>query len=111
MTEQQGPEPTGWELLRGLNRIEERLTGMASSFVSQVAFEGEKSRVQDRFDGQGREIAELKKDRDEAATKAAAAEQRADEQRTRNRWQLIGLISSPFATAIVLFIVQGGLKP
>lgn len=40
MTEQ-GPEPTGWELLRAINRIEKELAQIGEKVVSHAAYESD----------------------------------------------------------------------
>ena len=38
-----------------------------------------------------------------------AADNRAEVQKSRNRWTVIGLVASPFVAGLVVFIIQGGL--
>ena len=98
----QGPEPTPWELMRGLNRVEDAIHKLGGKVVSIDLYTADQNRVNTR-------LRELETGIRDAKTAELAADNRADDQKSRIRWILIGLVASPFLAAIVFFIVQGGL--
>lgn len=110
MAAEQGPEPTGWELMRGIARIEQAVKDNASTYLPIALFVSEKKQLTDRADNLGKEIAVLRADLGEATKQGAANEQRQDDQRGRNRLFLYGLVGGPIVTGVIVWIVNGGLS-
>ena len=98
----QGPEPTPWELMRGLNRLTDAIHQLGGKVVSVDLYTADQNRVTSR-------LKDLENAIRDAKAAELAADNRADDQKSRIRWILIGLVASPFLAAIVFFIVQGGL--
>jgi len=97
-----GPEPTPWELMRGLSRVEEAIHQLGGKVVSLDLYTADQVRVSSR-------LRDLETGIREAKAAETAADNRADDQRARNRWLIIGMVAGPFVSTIVVFIVQGGL--
>ncbi|WP_022886351.1 hypothetical protein [Glaciibacter superstes] len=100
----QGPEPTPWELMRGLKRVEDAVGAIGGKVVSVELYAADKARTDSR-------LRDIEQGLKEAAQASRAEENRSEDQKARNRWLLIGLIASPFVSAIAIFIIQGGLQP
>ena len=98
----QGPEPTPWELMRGLNRLTDAIHQLGAKVVSVDLYTADQNRINTR-------LRDLETGISDAKTAEVAADNRADDQRSRIRWILIGLVASPFMAAIAIFIIQGGL--
>ncbi|MDJ0337480.1 hypothetical protein [Cryobacterium sp. PH31-O1] len=99
---EQGPEPTPWELMRGLSRVEDAVHQLGGKVVNIDLYAADQARVNTR-------LRDLETGIRDAKTAEVAADNRADDQKARNRWTLIGLFASPFIAAIAIFITQGGL--
>ncbi|MGV8912250.1 MAG: hypothetical protein ACOH14_06480 [Rhodoglobus sp.] len=110
MPEDANKEPGNWELYRGIERIEKNLNAFMSGTVTTQVFAVEKAALVAADAAQAKEIAELRAARvlDKAAIDAAAKAQ--EEQKSRNRLFLYGLIGSPIAVLVVTFIINGGLR-
>jgi hypothetical protein len=98
-----GPDPTPWELMRGLTRVEEAIRQFTGKVVSLDVYNADKERMNSR-------LRDLETEARAAKAAETAADNRAEDQRSRNRWTIIALIASPFVSAIVIFIVQGGFQ-
>lgn len=98
----QGPEPTPWELMRGLSRVEDAVHKLGGKVVSVDLYAADQDRVNSR-------LRDLETGIRDAKNAELAAVNRAEDQKSRNRWTLIGLVASPFAAAVAFFIIQGGL--
>jgi hypothetical protein len=111
MTEQAGPEPTGWELMRSITQLRHTVEGYASGTVSTGTLDLVQRSWDEKFSGQGREIGDLRIQLRDAKAEAAAATKTAEDQRSKNRQFWIGIVASPFIGAIATFIIVGGLRP
>lgn len=111
MVTEQGPEPTGWELMRGIARIEQAVKDNASTYLPIALFVSEKKQLTDRADNLGSEIASLRSALGDASKQSAANEQRLDDQRGRNRLMLYGLVAAPVVSGVIVWIINGGLTP
>ena len=109
MAEEQGPEPTGWELMRGIARIEQAVKDSASTYLPIQLFISEKKQLTDREDSLGKEIATIRGDLKTANDRSLVNEQRLDDQRGRNRLFLYGLVGGPVITGVLIWIINGGL--
>ena len=110
MVAEQGPEPTGWELMRGIARIEQAVKDNASTYLPIALFVSEKKQLTDRADGLGGEIAFLRSELSKTKDQSAASEQRLDDQRGRNRLMLYGLVATPIVTGVIFWVINGGLS-
>ena len=108
---EQGSEPTGWELMRGIARIEQAMRDNASTYLPITLFISEKKQITDRLDNLGREVGGLRSSQHESAKQSNANEQRLDDQRGRNRLMLYGLIAAPLISGVIVWIIGGGLTP
>jgi hypothetical protein len=89
--------------MRGLKRVEDAISSIGGKVVSIDLYAGDQNRVNDR-------LRDLETGIRDAKIAELAADNRADDQKSRIRWILIGLVASPFVAAIVFFIIQGGLS-
>lgn len=109
MAEEVGKEPGGWELYRGIERIEAAVSKVAQNSMTSQVFAIEKAAILAKVDAQGKEIGDLRTqaitDRQTIDANAKAAE----DQRNRNRLFIYGIIAGPIAAAIVTFVASGGL--
>lgn len=109
MPTEQGPEPTGWELMRGIARIEQAVKDNASTYLPIALFVSEKKQLTDNAGHLGLEITVLRAAVTDAARQSAANEQRLDDQRGRNRLMLYGLVAAPLVSGVIVWIIGGGL--
>lgn len=90
------------------------------NLVTRDAFTEEQKRVNEKFDAQGRDISALRADlaaeataraaeRLESANKATADAQANQRTARQTNWQWFALFASPVATALVIWILNGGL--
>ncbi|TFD09833.1 hypothetical protein E3T26_14495 [Cryobacterium sp. TMT1-21] len=98
-----GPEPTPWELMRGLTRVEEAIHQLGGKVVSLELYTADQLRVSSR-------LRDLETGSRDSKAAVIAADNRAEDQRTRNRWTLIGLVGGPFISAFTVFLIQGGFR-
>jgi len=89
--------------MRGLTRVEEAIHQLTGKVVSLDVYNADRDRMNSR-------LRDLETGVREAKAAETAADNRADEQRSRNRWTIIAIVASPFVSAIVIFIVQGGFQ-
>lgn len=99
-----------------------------ATLVTRDSFAQEQSRVNERFAAQGREISEVKRENEtlkvnlqaeasaRVTSEAALAKERRQEQKDREkeqgnrRWMVFAMIATPFASAAVLWVLNGGLQ-
>ena len=110
MSEEQGPEPTGWELMRGIARIEQAVKDSSSTYLPIALFVSEKKQLTDREDTLGGEIAIIRADLNTANDRSLTNEQRLNDQRGRNRLMVYGLVGGPIITGVIFWITNGGLS-
>lgn len=109
MPEPQGPEPTGWELMRGLEGLRDEVRNIGGKVVTQAAYDSDKRAMEDRLKAMRDEIDGFhtkSSDRDRAE-----AAQRSENDRFRKNMNLsIALaVASPIIAAVVSFLaVRGG---
>ncbi|MFJ3383988.1 MULTISPECIES: hypothetical protein [unclassified Curtobacterium] len=108
MPEPQGPEPTGWELMRRLDSLSLEISSIGNKVVSQAAYDSDKRglderlhRIEGEIDGFHTKTAE--RDKSEAA-------QRGENERFRKNMNLsIALaVASPIIAFIVTFLTTRG---
>ncbi|MBF4602846.1 hypothetical protein [Curtobacterium sp. VKM Ac-2884] len=109
MPEPQGPEPTGWELMRGLDSLREEIRAIGGKVVTQDTYQADRRALdarmkdmRDEIDGFHTKSAERDK---------AEASQRAESDRMRKTATLsIALaVAGPIITAIVgILLARGG---
>lgn len=109
--EPQGPEPTGWELMRGLDSLREEVRAIGGKVVSQAAYDSDKvgmnerfRRIEDEIDGFHTKSAE--RDRAEQAQRAEA-----DRMRKTMTLSVALAIAGPIITAIVGILLSRGGTP
>jgi len=89
--------------------------------VTRDAFQQEQSRVNEKFEAQGKEIGDLKVALQAEATARVTAEralskEREEERKEREkeqanrRWLVFGMIATPFVSAFVIWLLSGGLQ-
>lgn len=107
--EPQGPEPTGWELMRGLERVQQSIDSLGGKVVTQAAYDSDKRAMEERMKVMRDEIDDFhtkSSDRDRAE-----AAQREENTRFRKNMNLsIALaVASPIIAAVVGFLqFKGG---
>lgn len=109
MADAQGPEPTGWELMRGLERVQQSIDSLGGKVVTQAAYDSDKvgmnerfRRIEDEIDGFHTKSAE--RDKAEAAQRAEA-----DRMRKTMTLSVALAIAGPIITAIVgILLARGG---
>lgn len=89
--------------MRGLTRVEDAIHQLTGKVVSLDVYNADRDRMNSR-------LRDLETEARAAKAAETAADNRAEDQRSRNRWTIIALIASPFISAIVIFIVQGGFQ-
>jgi hypothetical protein len=89
--------------MRGLTRVEEAIHQLTGKVVSLDVYNADRDRMNSR-------LGTLETGIREAKAAETAADNRADDQKARNRWTVIGLIGSPFISGFVVFIIQGGFQ-
>ena len=117
-----GMTPSQFQILReDLAQMRLEWNQRFDNLVTRDTFRDERVRVDERFDGQGREIADLKRDLASEVQARVAAEQAAlqaqvklaneQEKDRRNRmWQWLLIFASPVAVIIVgILAAQAGL--
>lgn len=105
----QGPEPTGWELMRGLKRVEDAIHESYGNFVSVELFSASQLREDERHSLTVDQIAGLKSDVAMAKRDAASTALRLEEQRTRNRQFVVAIIATPIVATIIMWLLEGGI--
>jgi len=101
MPEHQGPEPTGWELMRGLERVQQSVDALGARVVSTDLFKAhldtdgqEKIAIRD-------EIRDLREDIDKKTQRDQARE---DEARRFKAGQIVAIVMGA-AAVVASFIV------
>lgn len=89
--------------MRGLTRVEEAIHQLGGKVVSLELYTADQLRVSSR-------LRDLETDSRDSKAAVIAADNRAEDQRTRNRWTLIGLVGGPFLSAFTVFLIQGGFR-
>lgn len=109
MVEDQNKIPGNWELYRGIERIEKTLQTVISGTVTMQVFAVEKAALVAADAAHDKQIAHLRAELllDKAAIEAASKAQ--EDQQSRNRLFVYGLIGSPVVVIAVTFIMNGGL--
>lgn len=105
-----GPEPTGWELSRGIARIEQTLREQNSAYLPSALWLSEKAGLVTATTNQGGEIAVLRTDLSETKRVADESASKLEEQRSRNRLFVYGIIAAPLLTILVTWVLGGGLS-
>lgn len=97
-------EPNGWELLRALNSIDQRLDGFATNFVSLQVHTLLVERVKEVE-------ADLADERKERVAGDAAAQKRLDDQQKvkGQTWTAIGLLAVGGVVTLLFAIFRQGL--
>ena len=90
-----GKEPGGWELLRGLDKIERTLQSVSKDMLSAQVFAIEKAAIMQSVSQQGVEIVEMKATRLLDQQALQEQQKRSDDQKGRNRLFVYGLVLSP----------------
>jgi hypothetical protein len=96
--------PTLSEVIRRLDELRTDVRDMGGRFVAADIYLVDKQ-VHDREAKEMRaKLVELEKEADER-------EKRSQDQAATNRRFLIGLVASPFASALIAWIIAGGFRP
>lgn len=103
------------EVIRRLDELREDLKGLGGKFVSAEIYMIDKQAA-DRDMREAHDRIRAIQQASDAADKKAITDQsakdvRAQEQAATNRKFLIGIAVSPFASAVVAWIISGGLRP
>lgn len=103
------------EVIRRLDELREDIKEFGGKFVSTEIYMIDKQAAdRDAKDARDR-IRAIEQASDAADKKAitdqAAKDIRTQEQAATNRKFLIGMVASPFASALVAWIISGGLRP
>lgn len=109
-TDEKGPEPTGWELSRGIDRIEATLREQNNNYLQTQVWLSEKAQLNAKAEAQGAEIAALRADARATADKADITAQRIEDQKGRNKLMIYGIIASPIVAGVILWVINGGLQ-
>lgn len=104
-----GPEPSNWELMRGINDLKRTMENVSTTYLPNTLFASEKKALTDRDDSMGREIGQLRTQITELQKTGSDNEQKLEEQRSRNRLMVYGLIAAPVITVIANWVLGGGL--
>lgn len=113
----EGHDVTLGEVYRLTRATNDRITEIASLMIGRNEYEADQGRANDRFQGLGREVAELKADQKaieaEMAANAAKAielERKQNEQRGNRVLTIMGWVSMPLIGIIlaILFPFNGG---
>ena len=113
MPDESGPEPTGWELMRGLRRIEESLSSLGQKVVPLDLYMRDREHTQQEMKSMAGKVAHLEQsmdaERDQRAKEEADRRKASDEQASRNRLFWLGIGLGPIVGAVVAWVVGGGL--
>lgn len=117
-----GMTPSQFQILReDFQAMRLEFQASIRELVTRETFSDERRRVDERFEGQGREISDLKRDLAAEAQARVAAEQSAlqaqiaernerEKVRRATMWQWLALIASPIAVIIIGVVAsQAGL--
>lgn len=111
MPEPQGPEPTGWELMRGLERVQQSIDSLSGKVVTQPAYDSDKraleewkKSIRDEIDGFHTKSSE--RDKAEQAQRAEA-----DRMRKTMTLSVALAVAGPIITAIVGILSARGGTP
>lgn len=109
MPDAQGPEPTGWELMRRLDDVKASIDSLGGKVVTQAAYDSDKKALEDRMKDMRDEIdgfhtKSAERDKAEAAQRAEA-----DRMRKTATLSIALAIAGPIITAIVgILLARGG---
>jgi hypothetical protein len=101
-----GKEPGGWELYRGIERVEAAIHEMTKNSVSAAVFAVEKQALHTRIDGQATEIAQLRADALLDRKQITDYQKEQDSQKGRNRLFVYGIIGAALAPQIVEALIR-----
>lgn len=105
-----GPEPTGWELMRAIVRLENLITNSANASVQQKVYDSDRTGNDDRHARAEARIRDLEtRNANEAQQRQHVAEE-AEKMRRQQKLTISLAIASPFLAAIV-GIIMNGLTP
>jgi predicted O-linked N-acetylglucosamine transferase (SPINDLY family) len=96
--------PTLSEVIRRLDELRTDVRDMGGRFVSTEIYLLDKQ-VHDR------EAKEMRAKQVELEKEADDREKRVQDQAATNRRFLIGIVASPFASALIAWIIAGGFRP
>lgn len=103
VVDEQGKEPGGWELYRGMERIEVALQSLSQGMLPMQIFLVEKAQLNSRIDGAMVDILELKAQHKVDALTASQNAKELEGQKARNRQFVIALIATPVLGGIVTY--------
>lgn len=104
----QGPEPTGWELLRGLNSLREEVSKVGGRVVSMEVYTADKRGVDERFGRAEERIRELETERAAAVKDRDAAAVASEKQRRQNQFAIALAVVGPIL-GFILTRLTGGI--
>jgi hypothetical protein len=88
--------------MRGLTRVELAINNLGAKVVSVDLYLADKARTDAR-------IKDLEVSAKESEKSRQLAEERAEDQRSRNRWTILALVATPFVTILVTFLLRGSI--
>jgi hypothetical protein len=96
--------PTLSEVIRRLDELKTDVKDLGGRVVSTDLYVAEKQQ-------HDREMKELRERITTVEQESDEREKRSQDQASKNRQFLIGLIVSPFASALIAWIIAGGIRP
>lgn len=104
----QGPEPTGWELMRGLDAVREEVRALGGKVVSQAAYDSDKKGIDVRFKRLEDEVDSFHTKSSERDKAEAAQRQENDRFRKNMNLSLTLAVASPIIATIIAFLFRSG---
>lgn len=110
-----GKEPGGWELYRAIRALQKSVETYASSSMSAAVFAVKEQVLTDAINkvatNQAQAAADQKAETLRLSNELSEYKKSQEDQKGKNRLFVYGLIGGPVATAIVAFVILGGLRP
>lgn len=106
--ETQGPEPTGWELMRGLDAVRDEVRNIGGKVVSQAAYDSDKIGIDTRFKRIENEVDAFHTIAKERDNKEQAQRQENDRFRKNMNLSLTLAVASPVIAIIVAVLFRMG---
>jgi|SRR5690606_18583898 len=102
-----GPEPTGWELMRAITRLERVITDSANAAVQQKVYDADKKGNDERHGRSESRIRDLEATNAREAESKRAQLEEAERVRRTTKLSISLAVASPFIAAAVGLILNG----
>lgn len=109
MTNQLGPEPTGWELMRGLDGVRKEIEKIGSRVVPLDVYAADRKGADERFQRAEARLRDVEVEKAESKRQQEANAAEAEKLRRQQRFAIALALVSPLLALVIDAIRTGGL--